>query len=282
MNVLKETNTVLYRLLCILCLFMTFSFIGCRNNSKKNAKNAIENTDAVLQNLQKWQETDKRVALVLGLGYTEDHFVEELLSVLGDEFGLDAENGLIYPLLFPDDFVYNGVKGRISSLPDILMEKKLRAVYIVGAPEGTHRALATMQDKKETETALDIPVFSLFPQDDVLGIESGSDIVIDFGQFYSPSPMSEEGGLEHLSLVPEILHSLIKKESLFDRNFSSKEKKTFLEKSLGLAWNVETSVDLQTGLRSKNHFDISLIEEYSDAKAVVDSLIIIDKSTNKN
>lgn len=268
--------------ICVLCIL-----ISC--DTKSDKKNLEKNTMEEMglrytAPTKKWQESDERIALVLGLGYTEEHFVHELLSVLGDAFGLDCENGLIYPLLFPDDFVYNGVKGRISSLPDILMEKKMRSVYIVGAPEGTHRALAAMQDKKETETetALDIPVFSLFPQDDVLGIESGSDIVIDFGQFYSPSPMSEEGGLEHLSLVPEILHSLIKKESLFDRNFSSKEKKTFLEKSLGLAWNVETSVDLQTGLRSKNHFDISLIEEYSDAKAVVDSLSIIDKSTNKN
>ena len=261
---------------------MTFSFIGCRNNSKKNAKNAIENTDAVLQNLQKWQETDKRVALVLGLGYTEDHFVEELLSVLGDEFGLDAENGLIYPILFPEDFVFNGIKGRISSLPDIVLEKNIDALYIVGAPEGTHRVLASIQDRKEAEKFLDFPVFSLFSQDDVLGTESGSDIVIDFGQFYSPSTAREEGGLEHLALVPDILCSLIAKRELFQRDFSSEEKKQFIKKSLGFSWNVETSVDLQTGLRSKNHFDISLIEEYSDAKAVVDSLIIIDKSTNKN
>lgn len=277
-NNFKQIIMHIFFYICVLCIL-----ISC--DTKSDKKNLEKNTMEEMglrytAPTKKWQESDERIALVLGLGYTEEHFVHELLSVLGDAFGLDCENGLIYPLLFPDDFVYNGVKGRISSLPDILMEKKLRAVYIVGAPEGTHRALATMQDKKER--ALDIAVFSLFPQDDVLGIESGSDIVIDFGQFYSPSPMSEEGGLEHLSLVPEILHSLIKKESLFDRNFSSKEKKTFLEKSLGLAWNVETSVDLQTGLRSKNHFDISLIEEYSDAKAVVDSLIIIDKSTNKN
>ncbi len=273
-NNFKQIIMQIFFYICVLCILIS---CGVKSDKKNLEKNTI--AEEALPT-KKWQESDERIALVLGLGYTEEHFVHELLSVLGDAFGLDEENGLIYPLLFPDDFVYNGVKGRISSLPDILMEKKLRAVYIVGAPEGTHRALATMQDKKES--ALDIAVFSLFPQDDVLGIESGSDIVIDFGQFYSPSAMSEEGGLEHLNLVPEILHSLIKKESLFDRNFSSKEKKNFLEKSLGLAWNVETSVDLQTGLRSKNHFDISLIEEYSDAKAVVDSLIIIDKSTNKN
>lgn len=260
---------------------MTFSFIGCRNNSKKNAKNAIENTDADLQNLQKWQETDKRVALVLGLGYTEDHFVEELLSVLGDEFGLDAENGLIYPILFPEDFVFNGIKGRISSLPDIVLGKNIDALYIVGAPEGTHRVLASIQDRKEAEKALDFPVFSLFPQDDVLGIESGSDIVIDFAQFYSPSTTQEEGGLEHLALVPDILISLIKRGGSFEQTFSAEEKKLFLKKSLGLAWNIETSVDVQTGLKSKNHFDILLLDDYSDEASVVDSLSLIDKTVNK-
>lgn len=260
-------------------IFLSFSACKNKNHSVGKQVHLVSEEESFIG--QKWEETDKRVALVLGLGYTEDHFVEELLSVLGDEFGLDAENGLIYPILFPEDFVFNGIKGRISSLPDIVLEKNIDALYIVGAPEGTHRALAVMQDRMEIEKTLDIPVFSLFSQDDVLGTESGSDIVIDFGQFYSPSTAREEGGLEHLALVPDILRSLIAKQGQFQKSFSSEEKKQFIKKSLGFSWDVETSVDIQTGLKSKNHFEISLVDEYSDIVSVVDSVSVVENTENK-
>ena len=268
-------------LLIVFSVLIFLSFSACKNKKNSEGKQTSLVSEEASFIGQKWEETDKRVALVLGLGYTESQFIDALLAVLGEEFGLDAENGLIYPILFPEDFVFNGVKGRISSLPDILLEKNIDALFIIGAPEGTHRVLASIQDRKEAEKALDFPVFSLFPQDDVLGIESGSDIVIDFGQFYSPSTAREEGGLEHLALVPEVLRALIAKRGQFQTNFSSEEKKQFIKKSLGFSWDVETSVDVQTGLKSKNHFEILLVDEYSDIVSVVDSLSVVENIENK-
>ena len=275
----KMRISFLFLLLVSLCCILLF--VSCNKQENTKTSNVARQAEEVEQT-KKWHESETCVALVLGLGYTEDTFVNNLLSILEDEFGLESDKGLIYPLRFPEDFVYNGVKGRISSLPDMLLEKNVEALFVVGAPDGTHRALANIQDRRVKEKGLDVPIFSLFPQDDVLGIESGSDMVIDFAQFYSSSGgMSEEGGLEHLSLVPNILLSLIKKEKQFDRNFSVEEKKQFLKKSLGFAWKVDTIADVQTGLRSKNHFEISLIGEYSDTASVVDSVIVVDKNVNK-
>lgn len=259
----------------ILSCFLLF---GCFQKKVISEADANEKTP-VIDSLpsSRWQQTDERIAVVFGYGYTDSSFYDNVLSVFSDNYGLDSEGGLILPLSFPSDFNYEGVLGRISSLPDILSEKNIQALIIVGAPESTHRALALLQDRSEIDEKYRFPVYSLFPQDDILGIEAGSHVVIDFAQFGSGHTMGEEVGLQHLDLVPEIILSVIKNASNFPENASSSSLLNFLKKTLGANWKVDLKIDPETGLRSKNHFTIALIENNGSDESVVSGMSIINR-----
>ena len=124
--------------------------------------------------------TDKRIVVLFGYGFSQENY-DEALSFLDAKYGLDSENGIIYPVLYPTDFK-RGSRGYISEFTDLLTQRNLdiAGVILISAPENSHKVLARNQDFWNEDVPY--PVIALFPQDDNLGLESTCDIVIENGQ----------------------------------------------------------------------------------------------------
>ena len=88
--------------------------------------------------------------------------------------------GLIKILVYPQDFTVSG-KVRITSLYTILKDENPAGLVTLGAPEGLCNAIAKLEDSQEN-SVLPYPVIQLFPQDNILGAEAVSTIVLDYNQ----------------------------------------------------------------------------------------------------
>ncbi len=259
----------------ILLIFCAALYACGQKHEAVPVEQIIEPLNQVEPVVESWQKTDNRIAIVFGYGYTDSPFYENTVTQLETNFGLDKDDGLILPLAFPRDFSSQGLSGRISSLPDMLAGKNIKALILLGAPEGAHRALAVIQDRAAVDTAYSYPVFSLFSQDDILGTEAGSHVVIDFAPFGGVQGMGEEAGLQHLELIPEILVAIIKKASDLPQSASSAQIQKYLKSMLDKSWSIDLSIDPETALRSRNHFLISVIEKDPLDEPFVDGLSII-------
>ena len=248
---------------------LAFSIIisGCINQQKKKTYDAdsIElTTDSteetnelsdLLNTTQKWHLTNKRVAVLFGYDFNDETIRENLLALLNENFGLAEDGGLIYPLTYPDDFKH-GVRGYASDFAAILQsdDLDLAGVVILGAPENTHIALARNQDKWDMEVPY--PVVALFPQDDVLGIESTCDIVVDKGQTagLTGEVAPEESDEQIHQNAPEIIVETIKYIQLLDGAPSrTKELQQHMAQMLE-GFQFHHYMDPESGLMSINHF----------------------------
>ena len=259
---MKIKITVLFGLL-IFSLILS----GCKKQQNKKAYDAdsIELTTDIsdetkalsdlMNTTQKWHLTNKRVAVLFGYDFNNEDVKADLLAVLQENFGLAEEGGLIYPITYPEDFKH-GVRGYASDFAAILQsdELDLAGVVLLGAPENTHVALARNQDKWNQEVPY--PVVALFPQDDVLGIESTCDIVVDKGQtagLTGEIAPEESDGQIHQN-APEIIVETIKYIQLLDGAPSrSKELQKHMEQMLA-GFQFHHYTDPESGLLSINHF----------------------------
>ena len=243
------------------CLFFICNLVSC---TKK------EEVVEVVQ--PKWTPVENHIAVLFGYGYNDKSFVDSICSVLAEEYGLEENDGLILPLVYPQDFIVTGSVARISNLSSILKDKNCKSLITLGAPEFTHKALAKIQDEN-----LNCTVISLFSQDDVLGTESGSFLVFDFAEKELVLSEESEETLTNQS-SPTDLHSLTKDTELqhLDKmNFILAKTINFLKNStelqnkeisqiatsvFGKDWEVSAFLDSDTGLRSRNHFVLKYIE----------------------
>lgn len=158
-------------------------FSGCSNKKQEITADSISleiktSQEELKDYTQTWHATNKKVAVILGYGVNSDEVSEAIIAALSEKYGLDKDSGLIMSMVYPKDFRH-GVKGYSSDLASILNsdETDFAGVVIVGAPENTHKALAQNQDNWTMR--LPYPVISIYPQDDVLGMESCCDLVFD-------------------------------------------------------------------------------------------------------
>jgi hypothetical protein len=195
----------------------------------------------------------QKIAVVFGYGYNEEPFVSETRSYLANLFGLASEGGLVLPLLFPDEFANN----RISLLYDKLEDYDVCGLIVIGAPERTYGVLANLQDSWEAD-ARSYPVIMLAPQDDnILGIEAGADLVLDFAAV-SEADAFEEQVAEPSNEMPELLTALIRYiysiKDAFDPALSNVRGDVL--DLLGDSWEIMPYIDSETGLYAINHFII--------------------------
>ena len=113
------------------------------------------------------------VCVLFGYGFNDQSFCNRLLAKLSSVYGLESDGGRILPLVFPDD-----LKGRIGNLYNEIDKRNIIGIVMLGAPEHTNAILAGLQD--DYEGKLPYPVFSLFPQDDILGQEATCDFVLEY------------------------------------------------------------------------------------------------------
>lgn len=263
---MKHTKTLKSKIasktILISGLIFLFLFIaGCSKN-----KNQIQEDTPVLTLLegnkselvskpQKWHLTEKKVCILFGYNYNSEEVINSILEKLGEEFGLDEDGGLIYGIVYPTDFKH-GSRSYATDFSQLLQnsEKDICALITLGAPENTHYALAKNQDFWNQNVPY--PIVSLFPQDDVLGIEAESDIVIDKSQTagITGELVLEEKDENHVSDIPEILTSVINyllctKEPFPRSDDLSKHAAAMLTGKV-----VRPYSDPETGLFSINHF----------------------------
>lgn len=240
----------------------TFQFFSC---SSKNTNNhltqslvnlyqADEDSKELTNPSQKWHKSNKKTAILFGYGYNDADFVKKTTEMLFQKYGNAQENGNLISLIYPDDFKH-GSKSYISGLANILDDQELSALIILGAPEGTYKAVTKLQDSYDGKNPF--PVISLFSQDDTLGTEYISDIVIDKKQTVHINGLLQAEAeveissetislLENIVFLSTIAESPLKKDStLFD-----------IVKMMAKNLKVSRYVDSETGLTSINHFVI--------------------------
>ena len=257
-----KTLTALRRLFIFgAVVALSLAVTGCKKHHKEADTNSVDltlnqaDTPAILSAPQKWHVTNKRVAVLFGYDFNNPEVKESLLSLFRENFGLDEDGGLIYPITYPDDFKH-GVKGYASDFAALLQDDALdlAGVVLLGAPENTHIALAKNQDKWEQEVPY--PVIALFPQDDVLGMESTCDIVVDKGQtagLTGEIAPEESDGQIHQN-APEIIVETIKYIQLLD---GAPERSKTLQKHMEQmleGYQFHHYTDPESGLMSINHF----------------------------
>lgn len=241
------------------------SFTACRKEKPLTASSTLTTVDAngksktparlkkLNAETKAWLE-GKNVAVILGYGYNEEESISEITQNLNENFGVETEENkaLISVFVYPNDFMVGG-KARLSSLLDLIEDKTLAGMIILGSPEGLHMPLSKLQDKEESGL-LPYPVFSFFPQDDVLGAESTSDFVLDYAHKTNQLDTEFSGFIPDFdlnSLLNNAISSMITlREPLkADQNLIEFVKKLFNSKK-----NVSHYIDGETGLQSINHF----------------------------
>ena len=163
-NIFKKYSLIFILFICSILI------ISC---SKDFASSAIVEGTVVLSDtdidlsenampVQMWHQTNKTLCVLIGYGYNTPELSEQIINLLATNFGLKEDNGLILPLVYPNDFK-RGNKYYISELKNILKDKDLCGIILLGAPEGTNNAILRIEDLYGGIKAF--PVFSFFSQD---------------------------------------------------------------------------------------------------------------------
>ena len=243
-------------------LTLTAALTACHKNKAEETDSSIitlaplkATSDELSKSAQKWHVTNQRIIVFLGYGFNDAAIKENILDGLSERYGLDADGGLIYPIVYPDDFKH-GSKNFSSELYSKLQleGKDCAGIIMLGAPENTHYALARNQDTWNQEVPY--PVIALFSQDDFLGLESTCDIVIDKGHIATLAGEieNEDTEVQLVEEAPEVLNETINYVSAL--NYSLPKNSTIQAHVLKMleGRSIHHYTDPETGLQSINHF----------------------------
>lgn len=244
----------------IFIVIFLLNLTACEKKSSKTYENSDivtlyeageDSKDLELQT-QLWHVSDECICVLYGYGYNDDTFVKEMNESLFSRYGNYVDGGLIYPLVFPNDFK-RGTKNYISFLYDYLVELNVRGIVMLGAPDGTHVALTKLQDHFDGK--IPYPVISLFSQDDVLAMEYSSDFVLDKAQKAEINGLIQnEEGQDFVNEVPDILKECVKCIDFSDAPFEKNAELYEIVRKVAVNKKTGRYADPETGLISINHF----------------------------
>ncbi len=257
-------NKLLKTILFASSLFIMFSCTkssAAKGTSAAVADSTLTSSKSGIKLKHLNQETkeylsEKTIAVILGHSYNDEITVSKLKYLLNLNFGLKTEQvpGLITVMVYPEDFLVAG-KVRLSNVYSVLEDKKLAGLITVGAPEGLCNAIAKLEDKEENcdESGKRLyPVYSFFPQDDILGSESTSDFVLDYVQQSNGLEEQEDFIPYELSgLLTASVQSMINLRGPVPADINLEQ---FVQKLAGKQKKISCYRDSETGLKSINHF----------------------------
>ena len=201
---------------------------------------------------QMWHQTNKTLCVLLGYGYNTPELSEEIINLLGTKFGLKEDDGLILPLVYPNDFK-RGNKYYISELRNILKDKDLCGIILLGAPEGTNNAIIRLEDLYGGIKPF--PVFSFFSQDELLGMEYVSDFVLDKAMKANiTGVVEEEAAQEPVENISNILVRSVECMTMLEEPLNKDKNLLDLVRYIVQEDKIQRYSDLDTGLYSINHF----------------------------
>lgn len=255
-----KTNRKISLIYVCTAFAVIFAAAGC-NAERKSGVFPVSEVAAVPKNtaaVPKWQESERKAALVLGEGYTESPFAEKLLDFLSDEFGLAEDGGLVLPLMYPEMFVAGSGRLPIRLLPDLLADWNIRALIFIGAPEKTHEVLAGLKS-----SGADYPIFSFFPQDDVLGTEWASSLVFDGDPSFFA--LSEDDGILFLDEIPPLVKTVLGSLDIYDeKSFAAAARIELADLFVPDGWMLTPYIDPETSLKAENHFILTKLNSDMD------------------
>ena len=198
--------------------------------------------------LPQWTESQSVICVLFGYGFNNSFFYDDAIVRLEKQFGLEQENGLVWPVLYPDD-----VKNRISNLYDMINARNIKGIVLLGAPENTHFMLARLQEFWDND--MPYPVFSLFPQDDMLGMEATCDFVLDYERTAEDEADTKEMEQTIDKTAEDILVNAIKYISeLPERAHLPADEEIHAHVHQIVGKPVRRYTDSVTGLQAINHF----------------------------
>lgn len=201
---------------------------------------------------QLWHNQNKSICIVFGYGYNTEKFVSETKDRLYSKYGNIQDGGLIFPLVYPDDF-----RAYITELPNLLDGIELAGIILLGAPEGTHKAIAKIHDSYgNLLERLPFPVFSFFSQDDnIIGMEDSSDFVLDKMQKTVINGLTNtEDELEFVEEVPFIIDNAVRYMLMSEAPLEKKARLFDAVKMIAGNLKIQRYSDPETGIVSINHF----------------------------
>ena len=243
------------RISSILSLFCGMLFVfSCGNSSTKivldentliiEPKESSEDMGNKSQSL--WTNDEGVVVVLFGYGFNEPSFTNSILQKIKDEFGVENENGLVLPVIFPDD-----LHNRISSLNDFLGDRQIRGIILLGTPERTHIALAKIHNDWDNMTPFNI--FSFFPQDEALGQEGTCNFVVEYPRLHTE--LSEDSGvIQSADESVEIIMNSIRYVAQLPRSIPCDQDLQFHVQNILKGKKIKPYVDSETGITSVNHF----------------------------
>ncbi len=250
-------------IITLLLISITFAFTGCKKDTSNkpfattsNSQISDSNSESVkLENkIKLWHATNKRICVLYGYGFNSEETVSKLQTMLEQRYGLDDDDGLIYSLVFPDSFKHNG-RSFSSEFYSILSEseKDFAGIVILGAPETTHIALGRLQDFWDMN--IPYPIIALFPQDDVLGLESTCDIVVEKAQ---KTEITEEVEEDTTTVIDDMTVTILQNTIDYVLTLNGPIPKTtdlqIHAQQMLKNDTVTKYTDPDTGLKSINHF----------------------------
>ena len=252
-------NKIIFLAFSILCLSLLFS---CKKTVEEEADSSIlqlaiqdsteENPFEALPH--NWQKTNKRICLIFGYDFNSQEIIESYTELLSENFGLDEEDGIIYTITYPDSFKH--IKSYVSELTSMITEseKDLIGVIILGAPENTHYALGRIQDYWNMNPPY--PIFSLFPQDESLGMESTCDFVLDkyISTDITGGKLHDEDISHILQEAPQVLLSVINYMKNLNGPFTKDSSVQAHVVQMLKVYKIQYFIDPETGLHAINHF----------------------------
>ncbi|MDE6706101.1 MAG: hypothetical protein K2J81_09400 [Treponemataceae bacterium] len=233
-------------------------FTHCKKETSQNRQPADEPSQSLPANTQRLSAEansylqGKHIFVLLGYGYNDEAFVEKTRAALEERYGVQSEekDGLIMIAVYPDDFM-RGSTARISLLTTAVEDTELAGIILLGAPESTHRSLAKLQDKNGGEYPY--PVYSFFPQDDVLGSESTADFVLDYAQKTDLLQAEEqlESDFDADNLLANAIETMLNPQEPIP---TDSDLRSFVQKLVGSGRTIRPYTDGETGLQAQNHF----------------------------
>lgn len=277
---MKIINIKLFKIIAAVSM-TALLLISCGNKTNTEKKSSDENKTVKEEKRPHWEPTAEKICVVFGYGYNSEEFIKAEVAHLEEYYGLSdgTENsGLIIPYVYPDDFKV-GNTGRISKLVNYLDDVKVCGVITVGAPEYTSNTLSQLKEKmlieepvaankddsEEVQGVKPYPIYTLFPQDDILAIEATSDFVMDRAVDQSDKiedMEKEENDASDAQLVKTIdiqpiLDNAIDYILLTKKPLKSDAKLLgHVTKIAGDEYKIKRYIDPETGLSSINHFII--------------------------
>ena len=276
-------NKVFKFFLLFIFIFLTFS---CEKkeivkNENIEIENQIEpNNSDVISDLPLWIPGDySKVVVVFGHGYETEESQKEVVSVLENYFGLAENKGLIITRTFPKVYFENK-KVSADWLRKSIAKDDVFAIITIGAPEKTHFTLADLQDN-----GFSGKVYSVFPQDNILGTESGSEFVLSYkslGVKLDESPVYVIDEAKEISTtmaksyeeegmfsgdVTKVLIPIIKRLKSVNNKAIPETPSSFvnyLKNNYGEYFpdfTLTPFLDAQTGIKSLNHYVLGIYDE---------------------